>query len=177
MPLILHFMQMKTKAAIGVMSALALALIGAKPAITAVFSTPVHDVDNPARQPVQHESQFLLNPGAGSAGDTSNYIVPAGQRLVIETISAQAYVPSPQSVAVSLAATSGAVQVSPFVPLSAFQPWSGNINTAYGNAQVTAYADAGTTVSCFAQRLNADVNASGTQTINCTWSGHLVTLP
>lgn len=158
----------------GVATVAALVLIGlARPAITAVYSNPVRDVDNPGRAPVQHGAMMTLNPGTGSMVESTPYTVPAGARLVIDTISAKAIVPTGQSIYVDIGA--GSPFVSLYVPLSPFQSWSGSESMAMGTGRVQAYADAGTAVTCSTQRLNSD--DSGTDTVYCYWTGHLVYLP
>src|SRR5580704_1550584 len=61
----------------------------------AQYSSPMHDVDNGARQPVAFN--ISLNGADGSASIFNPaYQVPAGKRLVIEQITGSVGAPSPQ---------------------------------------------------------------------------------
>lgn len=64
----------------------------------AQFSSPIHDVDDAARQPVEFFADVSFADGSDSSGIFFNFIVPAGKRLVIETISAEIFVPVGQQV-------------------------------------------------------------------------------
>jgi hypothetical protein len=148
----------------------------ARPAITAVYSNPVRDVDNPARQPVHHAYTINLSSGTGSAVEPlPAYQVPAGKQLVIDTISAKAYVPTGQSVYVEIGSYTPSF-VSLFVPLSGPTPWDSLTGIASGTARVQAYANQNGSVQCSAQRLNAPGDAGDAQ-VFCYWTGHLVDLP
>ena len=59
----------------------------------AQFSTPIHDVDNAARQPVQFVVDLGFSDGSSNSFSFFPFTVPAGKRLVIETISAEILVP------------------------------------------------------------------------------------
>ena len=52
----------------------------------AQFSAPIHDVDNGARQPVHFSALVTFADGAAEAEVANTFTVPAGKRLVIETI-------------------------------------------------------------------------------------------
>jgi hypothetical protein len=66
---------------LGALAALAFSL----PAF-AQYSSPMRDVDNPARQPVRFQPIIFI-PAGGTSGTADLPAVPAGKRLVIETIS------------------------------------------------------------------------------------------
>jgi hypothetical protein len=55
--------------------------------LLAQYSQPIHDVDNSARQPYTDGTQF-------SGGFVNLTTVPAGKRLVIESISFEAFLPT-----------------------------------------------------------------------------------
>ena len=143
----------------------------------AQYSSPIHDVDNGARQPVQFNF--------GVAGSTSSvsvsgnaYQVPAGKRLVIETITGKIIPASNggagvQSVDASIFVTQGGASTQHFLPFNPFNP-SGYIMAL----PVRFYADAGTSVAFFLSRTDPSgqppVGAwGGTLSV----SGYLVNLP
>src|SRR5260370_34339400 len=51
-----------------------------------VYSTPMRDVDNPARQPISIQSFITVAAGAQNGFALSAYQVPAGKRLIISYI-------------------------------------------------------------------------------------------
>jgi hypothetical protein len=65
----------------------------------AQFSSPIHDVDNAARQPVAFFADVGFADGSNFSGTSFGFTVPAGKRLVIETISAEIPVPVGQALA------------------------------------------------------------------------------
>jgi hypothetical protein len=58
------------------------------------YSSPIRDIDNSARQPVNFSFNININTGSGQGSNTTAITVPTGRRLVIETISYQGQVPS-----------------------------------------------------------------------------------
>lgn len=169
-------MQLKTRAAtVGGAAVVALGLmIVARPAITAVFSSPMRDVDNAARQPVQVYNQLDLDSGSINESASAQYVVPAGQRLVIDGVSADVVAPTGERVRVAVdCATAG-------MPFYAYPPlqWSANysgLDEGYGTVAVPLYCDPGNQVDVRLSRIGPSV--SGPISGLIYWSGHLVSLP
>ncbi len=153
----------------GALVVLALAIVS-KPAITAVYSTPMRNVENPARYPVQVQDAVTM--AAGEYGASKDiYTVPDGYRLVIDNIRAMMNLPSGQTGRVVIIAHSPA-SVSVDVPL-VWATWNGE-PYAVGTTMTRIYADPGTKVTLCAYR-------SGTTGYGylspAGFSGHLVPLP
>src|SRR5260370_13074714 len=55
--------------------------------VFAQYSSPVRDVDNGARQPVNFNFTLVVNNGSSSGFNNTAVMIPAGKRLVIETVS------------------------------------------------------------------------------------------
>lgn len=171
-------MQLTNKTALATFAVLALGIMAvSRPALTAVYSTPFHDVDNPARGAVHHNGQVILTPGTGSSAESFPYVVPAGQRLVIDTISARMYAPTGQGAVVDVDPAFPNVPVALYVPMGPNAAYGNGQDTAVGTAYVAGYAESGTTVKFFAQRIDPVGNGTGTVTVTVGWTGHLVTLP
>ena len=143
----------------------------------AQYSSPMHDVDNAARQPVQFN--FAVVGSTSSANVSGNaYQVPAGKRLVIETITGKIIPASNggagvQTVDASIFVTQGVTTIQHFLPFNPFNP-SGYIMAL----PVRFYADPGTSVAFFLSRSDPSgqppVGAwGGTLSV----SGYLVNLP
>jgi hypothetical protein len=129
----------------------------AKPAL-------VRSVDEPARQPFQTN---LLPNSSTSNSNAVYYQVPAGKRLVIEYISAQAQdLSGTGGASLTLGTTAGGNFVSYFVFIGATD------NRAYNQA-TRIYADPGTYVQAFV------FNGSGTTHCGSSLniSGYLVDVP
>ena len=140
--------------------AVVLNAVGPKRVMAALGYTPVRDVDNPARQPVQ----FVLTL-------TSNYTVPVGKRLVIEHVSADFGVPSGGGVKdFAISTTVGGVEVAHEMRRTVGSVFSNGDERVVVCEPVRIYADPGTTVGA------SSITAGGVfGTIGI--SGYLVNLP
>src|SRR5260370_12303352 len=76
--------------------------------VYAQYSSPMRDVDNGARQPVNFSANLPVNNGSSGNTNTTAVNTPAGKRLVIETISSNGFVPSGEAGFVTISVTSGA---------------------------------------------------------------------
>lgn len=131
-------MQLKTRvvtAGGAVVVALGLMII-AKPAITAVFSSPMRDVDNPARQPVHVQIGFTLPSGTlDTLPYHPDYTVPAGQRLVIDSISSRVIAPHGQRATVAVLTTTATGEPQAFIPFQ-WRPRSSGYDEGTGTIAV-----------------------------------------
>ena len=64
--------------------AFVLSVVGPKRVMAALGYTPIRDVDNPARQPFMYTSTVPINDGRSEG--YGSFPVPAGKRLVVETM-------------------------------------------------------------------------------------------
>lgn len=136
----------------------------------------MRDTDNPALHPAQHGANIVLNQGTGSSPESDPYYVPAGYRLVIDSVSVRAIVPNGQSVHVSLSShLSGSSSVNTWVMPPVPMAWGTTESITETTVQTTQFADPGTQVQFLAQRLGSG-SSTGTQDIVLRWSGHLVSL-
>ena len=138
-------------------------------AVLAQYSAPIHDVDNPARQPwacgIANYTSAVTNRNQFSCP-----AVPAGKRLVIEFVSLRIELPAGVQIdGLSLIATTAGVSHAHYAILIA----SPANNQRYNVAQLTRiYADPGTTVSGLVEgTVSSDLVVLG------TLSGYLVNLP
>jgi hypothetical protein len=137
----------------------------------AQYSTPMHDVDNAARQPVQFP--LTINGLDGSVNVSgSAYVVPAGKRLVIEQITASVGLPTPQWAQCFIFVTSGGNTTRHFLRLDPPIVDAG-FGYFYTTLSVRLYADPGTNVVLGLARNSS----SGAWTGFLTASGYLVNLP
>jgi hypothetical protein len=137
----------------------------------AQYSSPIHDVDNSARQPVQFP--ITLNGLDGSVNISgSAYQVPAGKRLVIEQITGSVSLPTPLFVTCFVFVTSGGNTTRHFLR---FDPpiIDNSFGNFYATLPVRIYADPGTNVVLGLARSGS----SGAWTGFLTASGYLVNLP
>jgi len=137
----------------------------------AQYSSPIHDVDNAARQPVQFQLTVSGQDGMGNIGGTA-YTVPPGKRLVIETVTGNISVPVPQFVEYHLGVTAGGMVLSHLIHVDPPIAFNG-YNNIYTTVAARLYADPGTDVSLGVFR----GPAIGTWTAKLTVSGYLVNLP
>jgi len=163
---------------------------GAKPLLAQVRAALVSDVDNPARGAVQLRFQAVPYQG----GSTSfyydpQYVVAAGKRLVVDTLSvmslftngtqpvggfmllegadASACFASPSHFPVAFA---NSVVIMPL----AFQGSGINGNVFGAISRTQAYVDPG---HCLAVRIDHNLIVDPSVTYQITLSGHLVSLP
>lgn len=182
-------MQLKTRAAtIGgaVIVALGLIII-AKPAITAVFSSPMRDVDNVARMPVhlQVNPADLLSGSPSvndcfySLGTPTCYQVPSGYRLIIDSFSGAVMMPSGQRALVTIWTSTSQGSAQAFLPLQ-WAPSAGmsqtNTDTGCGTTPVELVGEQGAKVFYEFDRLNGGIN-TGQGFLSISVEGHLVGLP
>jgi hypothetical protein len=108
---------------------------------------------------------------SGGFGQPNIITVPAGQTLVIETVSLQLDVtPSGSQLEAFVNYTSGGKSVTVFVPLTfAYTQTSNGFDTYTATQAVRLYADPGTSVS-----LTAFSPAGSTGTLFLTLSGYLI---
>jgi hypothetical protein len=145
-------------------------------AVPGVVSTKASD--NPALQPAEETEAFTVGPSTTGGGGTV-YTVPAGKRLVIETATAIADLPTGQrasaNLLINLAGATGRTGpgIGVFgIPMSlSFD--SGTVALSMGSLGSHMYADAGTTVDVSVAR--SDGAGSGTFTVAI--AGYLVSTP
>ncbi len=161
-------------AAILAASGMTSALAQSKPAL-------VRDVDNGAMQPVQLVATINVLVSVFSMAtnlDGSAFTVPAGKRLVVEYVSADANIESPGvAMWVDLILVEGGVLGHPVVrvPL-VYGGTIGNVvglNLYSGGAMVRAYFNAGRSVRAYCNTSQVDSGASCSVSI----TGYLVDLP
>jgi hypothetical protein len=138
-------------------------------AVLAQYSTPMRDVDNPARQPWSCD---VLNymPNVTDRNSFSCPAVPAGKRLVIEFVSIRIQLPAGINIeAVAIVARSNGVSHLHYVPVI---PIPANSNRYTVSQMVLIYADAATTVTGLAEGgVSSDLVLLG------SLSGYLVNMP
>jgi hypothetical protein len=136
---------------------------------------PIQDMDNPARQSVQHSCVCSI-PG-GSAIDTDSVLVPLGKRLVIEFVSVHALLPTGQIPEVQVFTGTGALPggtTSMGHQIALTGPLASAVTDIYQASQpVRLYADPGSEVLIHVARNQT----GGAATFKVTWTGHLVDLP
>jgi len=141
----------------------------------AQFSSPIHDVDNAARQPVAFFADVAFADGSSFSGTSFGFTVPAGKRLVIETISAEIPVPVGQQVTAQI--NTGLNNFFPIVFLpfnSKFADNSLSQDTYIATIPVRMYSDPGTAPSVSISR-NSTQGSSNLGFVSCF--GYLVNLP
>jgi len=146
--------------------------------LCAQYSTPMHDVDAGARQPVNFQVIIGVCTGCNQGSDTTTVTIPAGKRLVIETISGLAIVTIGETgylqvqVTAGAGTPAGATQAMHTIPMVKL---TGNPFFDYlgCNASLRVYADAGSTVGLFYNR--GPVVGSGAVRVAVT--GSYVNLP
>jgi hypothetical protein len=123
-----------------------------------------------AKQPFQKMLVVSLDPGEFS--ETVSFTVPVGKRLVVETASANAAVPSGQKVTVNVATTGGGLSGRAWLALAAQGAVSG-LDRHTTTQPMRMYADPGTAVAFQAVRSDA----ASTATLNFSVAGYLVDAP
>jgi len=137
---------------------------GGPSAVQVVGTASTSDVNNPAFQPVQ----FSLLPNSSTTNTATLYSapVPAGKRLVIDYVSAQAQDLAGGAVGMTIGTVVNGVDVSYIVFVN-------KDDTNAVNQQVSIYADPGTQVQAFV--FNASPATHCGSLVNI--SGHYVSLP
>jgi hypothetical protein len=136
---------------------------------------------NAARQPVQFEGVVTFANGSSAATSNVAFTVPAGKRLVIETIGILIAVPTGQQIDVSVTVTSGQSgigqsQLDYHLPFGSKFTVLGGEDTYIGTFPVRLYADPGTKPDLFIQR-NSEQGGSSLDGGHVSFSGYLVNLP
>ena len=132
---------------------------------------PVLDVENPALAPFQ-ESQVNVPFDSGQLGVDVNFVVPAGERLVIEFASGTALLAQGRVTAVQLVTVVNGVVAAHNLTFSSTGPAGGFPISYTANQQMRLYADPGTTVAFRVQR---DIGGAGV--VHAAISGYLVNVP
>lgn len=137
---------------------------------------PLRDVDNPASQPFAFNGFSFWSVNSQTTG--VSFTVPAGKRLVIEQVSAQANVTSiapTKQVTLYVSATAGGTVAAYYFTGTDVGEFAGTgRDWVVASSQTRSYADAGTTVSITAFRSYTD---NYSDTINFYLSGYLVNVP
>jgi hypothetical protein len=147
--------------------------------VFAQYSTPMRDVDNGARQPVNYSVQVFVLAGSGIGTNSTTVTVPNGKRLVIETISFIGLVPNTETGYLMITVTagagtpSGATTTDHFIPMVKFYSQPGFADTIGGIGAFRMYADSGNTVSVSYSR----GSTAGSDNVQVGITGYLVNLP
>jgi hypothetical protein len=140
----------------------------------------MRDVDNGARQPVNFSFNLNVSNGTNGASNNTAVTIPAGKRLVIETISFSGQVTSGEmgylgiNVMAGAGTAAGATFAShliPMVKLTTGFP-SGDYNG--GTRDCRIYADAGSKVNV---GYNRGGSLTGDESISVSITGYYVNLP
>jgi hypothetical protein len=135
-------------------------------------ATPVlvRDLDNPARHPFQFYATFSKT---GGNFLTDNQIaVPAGKRLVIETVTVQAYVPAGQKLLAQINMVGGGTFAQHNILLTPQGGFDFNLLDYFAATEsVRLYADQGSAVPFSLTRSSSDANLWGG---SYTVSGYLI---
>jgi hypothetical protein len=150
-------------------------------AASAQYSTPVRDVENPARTPFQSSTTITMDPPFAGVFGTPLFEVPVGRRAVIEYATARCSSPSGNPIVqvvvqvTELLSGGGSISRSFQIPVG-FQGVDAFSGPLYiGGLTVRLYSDrgaAGGGVTAGASRSSGSGNASCTVTI----SGHTIAI-
>lgn len=145
----------------------------AQPVPAAVQGTvSVKDVDQPALQPFADLKSLSFDDG--EAQKFINFDpVPAGKRLVIETVTVRTQAAAGQVWDVHMFVTTNGAPVAHTLGLTTFQTL-GDIDIRTATLPVRLYADAGSEVRVFGHRNYSTFGLAG---VNVTISGHYVNVP
>jgi hypothetical protein len=132
----------------------------------------VKSVDQPALQPFADIKSLSLDDGEAQ-GFIDFDPVPAGKRLVIETVTARAQAAAGQIWDVHLFVKTSGVSIAHTLEMSTFQT-VGYIDIRTATLPVRLYADAGSQVRVFGHR---QVDNTGLAGVDVTLSGHYVNVP
>jgi hypothetical protein len=137
----------------------------------------VNPPDAPVPVVVQNNEPFhrflvgTMAPGVFNMGDTLAIVVPAGKRLVIETVSAIVTTIAGQNVRIRADAYALGMFGAHHLTVSP-EPWQSEVDHK-GIQSLRMYADPGSTVYI---RVARDQGA-GTAEVNASISGHLINVP
>ncbi len=155
------------------------------PAVSLSGTPTVNATSVDALQAVQHTASLNAASGVSIAteGISPNagtpYVVPAGKRLVIDTISNDTQVDGGGEtvvVCIDIGYGSGSslAGIRLWAPTTVTGGTSSSVHS-FGTAHLQAYADQGASVTCFLNRFGQ--LSTGAIYAHCQWSGHLVDLP
>ena len=147
--------------------------------VYAQFSTPMRDVDDPGRQPLQVMSQNNANPpGLGTPVFLTSLPANATKRLVLDYISLIAEnndistVQTTGRATVEIRDSTGLIFFHTIV-LSVSPMFFGGANAAYASQPIRLYLSAGQTATCTVQNLSS----TSTLMVTASLTGHYVALP
>jgi hypothetical protein len=143
-------------------------------------STPIHDIDNPARQPVSIQFDIQVQPGFGRATKLNIYQVPVGKRLIINYIGLFSRIPATEEI-VAIKVTTGASQVTPTTSLATAVATNSTPFTTFPgdraviiSQSVFMFANPGDQVSV---AIDTNKGPEGADLNQITLNGYLVDLP
>jgi len=140
---------------------------------TSASPVAVRDVDNPARHPFQFYATFSKT--GGNLIVDNQIAVPAGKRLVIETITLQAFVPAGQKLLAQLHMVGGGTFVQHNIMLTPQGGFNFDLLDYFAATEtVRMYADQGSAVPLHVTRSSNDANFWGG---SYTVAGYLVDVP
>jgi hypothetical protein len=154
------------------------ALIFTAAPASAQYSSPMRDIDNPARQPFNFGKNLVLSfntPSQLFLSDPS-FTVPAGKRLVIETLSIYVALAPGQLGLVKLGTLAGGVGVTHVFPLTKTYSLSSGEDVYTGLHSIRMYADPGSTVFITAER-NTVAGIALDAVFKVVITGYYVNLP
>ena len=137
----------------------------------------VTDQDNPARHPFAMSCALTpVNPN-DPVSDCNSPAIPAGQEVVIETISISGFSDTINTVLVASVNTSagGSIQAYTLNPLADSGVGQPGFSFYTGVFSIRLYADPTTAIGCHFQTKNQNLTQSLTG--SCMFSGYFVTLP
>jgi hypothetical protein len=145
-------------------------------AVKAAIATLVRDQDNAARRPFS--AQCFSTGSTGNSVNCSTPTIPAGEEVVIESISFQGFASASNSVLVPQVITfeSGVQNTfnpNPMTDSGFFQPSAAFFQ---GGQTVRLYADPGSVITCAGVTRGANPVGVGL-VVDCFFSGYSVTLP
>ena len=136
------------------------------------YSTPMRDVDEPARNAVQSYCSVFWNIPPFGAKTCTAYAVPAGKRLAIRMVTADCQVPTGDTLPFGeVHTTMGQVGQSSPIVLTTSPTANGTYHRS-ANPVVFLHSDAGTTV-----RFSGFYYTSGTGNGVCTFGVHGYLVP
>jgi hypothetical protein len=145
---------------------------------TQSYSSPMRDVDNPARQPVNLQEGITVLPNHRGGSTSVIYTVPAGKRLIIDYIGAYSSVFNGETallIEVSAYDPNGSPTSYAIAPLTNGAPYAdhNDVHPVIASQQVSMFANPGDqiVVQCV-----TDGGAPGAQ-IGASITGYLVNLP
>jgi hypothetical protein len=140
-----------------------------KQVLAALGYTPVRDITNGALAPISH--RFNIGFPAGSVS-TDEFTVPAGKRLVIESVSGAAFLSPGTAVDFGLDVMTNGVYVRHYFPSQSIGVFF-SLERFQTSQAVRIYADPGSVIRSVVQKNNITVVGGGDFAI----SGHFVALP